>query len=235
MNASFSPESSRPAPVSQGAPQGGRQTPSVPISVYRELATELKATQAMVESLTQQNKHLSQQNQMLRQEMLNFAESADRLRQAVGYSQPQPSPSSSEVGQFGYPEQEIRENAMGLGLGSAREVSTESTTLPERLGGSVGSGVSNLASHLNRLVSPKPKHEEPNSPPEQKPGPKRPPVNKPQILYTEERLEPSKKLSKGESSTDLSGLWLATTILLIVVSAFGAGFLIMKPLLNNSR
>jgi hypothetical protein len=33
----------------------------------------------------------------------------------------------------------------------------------------------------------------------------------------------------------MSGLWLAATILLIVISAFGAGFLIMKPLLSNSR
>jgi hypothetical protein len=69
-----------------------------------------------------------------------------------------------------------------------------------------------------------------------KPPAKRPqPTPPPQTLYTEERLDPSRPGQTQEKSVDLSGLWLATTIVLIVVSAFGAGFLIMKPLLNNSR
>jgi hypothetical protein len=55
------------------------------------------------------------------------------------------------------------------------------------------------------------------------------------MLYTEERLDLSRPGQSRERNADLSGLWLAATILLIVVSAFGAGFLIMRPLLNSSR
>ena len=53
-------------------------------------------------------------------------------------------------------------------------------------------------------------------------------------LFTEESALP-----QGRTSTkpirDLNGLWLTVTILLIVVSAFGAGFLVMKPFLSGNR
>ena len=197
MNASFPSESSRQVPTSQGALQGGRQTPSVPISVYRELATELKATQAMVESLNQQNQQLSQQNQMLRQEMLSFAESADRLRQAVGYSQPQTSPEVSGSHQFIQTNLEEGGDTFAYGLEMDLDSSAESGSPSGRLGEAVGVGVSNLANHLNRLVSPKPRPEAAGPSPDRKPKPKRVPAKKPQMLYTEERLEPSRPSSGG--------------------------------------
>jgi TolA-binding protein len=138
MNASFPSESSRQVATPQGNPQGGRQTPSVPISVYRELATELKATQAMVESLTHQNQQLTEQNQMLRQEMLHFADSADRLRQAVGYRQPQVSPDGANPHEFMPSPFEAEVNAFGYGLTVDPDPSAESASLSERFGDSVG-------------------------------------------------------------------------------------------------
>ncbi|NJO80005.1 MAG: hypothetical protein HC827_16790 [Cyanobacteria bacterium RM1_2_2] len=48
---------------------GNPQSPSVPISVYRELAAELQATRVMVDSLNHQNQTLGQENQKLRQEI----------------------------------------------------------------------------------------------------------------------------------------------------------------------
>lgn len=235
MNASFPSDSSRRAPVSQAAGQGGRQTPSVPISVYRELATELKATQAMVDSLTQQNQQLSQQNHMLREEMLNFAESADRLRQAVEYSQPHMPTAATMPDQFIVNEHGSGADPTGFILPPEENQAVEDSPPSERFGESVGAGVSNLTSHLTRIISPKTKKEPSGDSPQGRPNVKRKPPTSPQMLYTEERLEPSHSSQGSGSSADLSGLWLATTILLIVVSAFGAGFLIMKPLLNNSR
>jgi hypothetical protein len=55
---------------------------------------------------------------------------------------------------------------------------------------------------------------------------------KKQRLFTEQP-ESMQPLTKVSSRADLGNLWLATTILLVVVSAFGAGFLIMRPLLNR--
>lgn len=230
MNASFSSDSPRQAPANQGASPEVRQTPSVPISVYRELATELKATQAMVDSLTQQNRQLSQQNQMLRHEMLSFAESADRLRQAVEISQPQVPQAMAQNPVVAHHPVAGAESFAGI-ASPEDEQFAEPSQPTERFSESMGAGVSNLANHLTKLVTPKPKKEQPGP----RPVAKRQPATGPQVLYTEERLEPSHSSQSSGGSADLSGLWLATTILLIVVSAFGAGFLIMKPLLNNSR
>ncbi len=235
MNAPFPSDSSHPAAVSQGTGQGGRQTPSVPISVYRELATELKATQAMVDSLTQQNHQLSHQNQILRQEMLKFAESADRLRQAVHYSQPQTPTAATMPGPFMGASQGSGADLSGFVMSPEESQFAEPVSSPEGFGEAINTGVSNLTNHLGRLVAPRGKQAPPGEVPGGRPKGKKKPAPPPQMLYTEERLEPSQNSQRAGSSADLSGLWLATTILLIVVSAFGAGFLIMKPLLNNSR
>ena len=57
--------------------------PSVPLSVYRELAAELQATQIMLESLNAQNQQLVQHNQQLRIEIERVVQSALQLRQAA--------------------------------------------------------------------------------------------------------------------------------------------------------
>lgn len=221
MTASYSPDSSVQPTTADWAPSP-RQAPSVPISVYRELATELKATQALVDSLTQQNQQLGQQNQLLRQEMLKFAESAAHLKQAVearplvGLERAAASPlatnappSAMMVPVMPPPAQEGKDWAETDGSGFSLE------------------GVSNLTSQVTQMLRPKPKTAR---------STKRPKPTPPQtVLYTEERLEPFRPGSSREKNADLSGLWLATTIILIVVSAFGAGFLIMRPLLSNSR
>jgi len=240
MNVPFPSDSSRQVPVSSGDSSSGRQTPSVPISVYRELATELKATQAMVDSLTQQNQQLSQQNQTLRHEMLNFVESADRLRQMVEYSQSPTNPSVQTAEVYGFSNQTGGVNPMAFSNSPGLPADPEAVSPSGRWGESMGSGISQLASHLGRLVTPKDTPKDSKAPQVQHPGagrsqPRPKPPRPPQPLYTEERLEPAHISQSGKGPADLSGLWLATTILLIVVSAFGAGFLIMKPLLNNSR
>lgn len=231
MNAPFSSESAYPGAVASETPQGNRQAPSVPISVYRELATELRATQGMVDSLTQQNQQLNQQNQVLRQEMIRFADSAARLKQAIEVSQPQPmemagtgrSPLETSLGTDVQP----MASAYSMSVAPVPAADDTSSSLPGRLTESVGEGVSTLASQLTQMVKPKGKKAA------KKPSQR--PQTPPQRLYTEERLDPNRPGQLSKPSSDLSGLWLAATILLIVISAFGAGFLIMKPLLNNSR
>ncbi|PZV04369.1 MAG: hypothetical protein DCF32_12530 [Leptolyngbya sp.] len=223
MNVPYSPESAYAGAVAPEAPQGSRQAPSVPISVYRELATELRATQAMVDSLTQQNQQLNQQNQVLRQEMIRFADSAARLKQAIEVSQPQAIEPESIVRPV-TTSWSVEAPSMAATYPMAEE---PSASLPERLSESVGEGVSSLASQLTQMVKPKAK-KAPKMPPKR-------PQTAPQRLYTEERIDASRPGQLSQQSSDLSGLWLAATILLIVISAFGAGFLIMKPLLSNSR
>ncbi|MEY3298327.1 MAG: hypothetical protein RLZZ597_1587 [Cyanobacteriota bacterium] len=227
MNASFSPESLAQTSAADWS-QGSRQAPSVPISVYRELATELKATQALVDSLTQQNQQLGQQNLFLRQEMLKFAESAAQLKQVVdGRS----ATNGADV-QLSHSLQPITVDSP-LTTDPQSATATIDSLRAESDARLSSGGVSQIASQVTQMFSPKPNMVKGASQ-TIKPKAKRP-QPQPRVLYTEERLDTLRPGQGRERNADLSGLWLAATILLIVVSAFGAGFLIMKPLLNSSR
>ncbi|AKG22693.1 hypothetical protein [Calothrix sp. 336/3] len=58
-------------------------SPSVPLSVYRELGTELQAAQAKIDALATQNQQLVQENQMLRQEIAKAVKSVLSLQNLV--------------------------------------------------------------------------------------------------------------------------------------------------------
>ncbi|MEC4982692.1 MAG: bZIP transcription factor [Oscillatoria sp. PMC 1068.18] len=60
-----------------------RYRPSVPISVYRELATELQTTQAQLDSLKAQNQQLVQQNAQLREEVSKVLQSTQSLSKVL--------------------------------------------------------------------------------------------------------------------------------------------------------
>jgi len=69
-------------PLSAGAPPSTpTHSPSVPISLYREVASELQTTKKQVESLKDQNQQLVEQNQKLRVEIERVVQVALRLRQ----------------------------------------------------------------------------------------------------------------------------------------------------------
>ncbi|HHP7244022.1 MAG TPA: hypothetical protein ACFE0H_04970 [Elainellaceae cyanobacterium] len=57
--------------------------PSVPLSVYRELAEELQTIKAQLETVTQRNQTLTQQNQQLHQQIDQVFQSALSLHQLV--------------------------------------------------------------------------------------------------------------------------------------------------------
>ncbi|NMG08605.1 hypothetical protein [Brasilonema sp. UFV-L1] len=58
-------------------------SPSVPLSVYRDLARELQGVQAKLDALNAQNQHIMQENQLLRQEIAKAVESVLRLQKLV--------------------------------------------------------------------------------------------------------------------------------------------------------
>ncbi len=58
-------------------------SPSVPLSVYRELAAELQDSQARIDELVTQNKQQAQENQILRQEITKVVQSFLRLQKLV--------------------------------------------------------------------------------------------------------------------------------------------------------
>jgi hypothetical protein len=50
-----------------------------------------------------------------------------------------------------------------------------------------------------------------------------------------EQEERPRRTSHSEGFSDVSGWMLLVAILLIVLTAFGTGFLIVRPLLNNNN
>ncbi len=62
---------------------GNKYSPSVPISVYRELAAELQTAQTTIHSLKAENQQLVKQNQQLRKEIEKVVQSAQQLQHMV--------------------------------------------------------------------------------------------------------------------------------------------------------
>lgn len=74
-------------PAGSKTANAGSYAPSVPMSVYRELAAELQATKAMVNSLSRQNHDLAQQNRVLKQEIHRAVQVTLTLGQLAGVTQ----------------------------------------------------------------------------------------------------------------------------------------------------
>ncbi len=58
-------------------------SPSVPLSIYRDLAAELQACQVRINEFAIQNKQLAQENQLLRQEIAKTVQSVLYLQKLV--------------------------------------------------------------------------------------------------------------------------------------------------------
>ncbi|MFP4132688.1 MAG: hypothetical protein ACLFQP_01185 [Halothece sp.] len=81
---------SHPQYQNVSTPSQQKNLPTVPMSVYRELAGELQATKTQLDSLKQENQHLYQQNQSLRLEISKLSQSVERLESILSEEQ-QPS------------------------------------------------------------------------------------------------------------------------------------------------
>ena len=164
-------------------------SPSVPVSVYRELAAELQATKAMVDSLSAQNNYLTNQNHLLRQNIHQMVQVALQLGHHAGVAHP-------------------------------AEVEMTLSPPPEEL----------------YVQQP-----QPEQPPRRavksvsEPGPnvsKRSKANLSKV-FTEHPGENRRYGLDSSASGSLSTLWLIVSIAVIILTAFGAGFLIMRPLIND--
>jgi hypothetical protein len=163
----------------------------VPLKVYRELAAELQATKALLESVNAQNQYMTRQNQQLRQEVDRLVQSSLTLQQLVQSGQNHAAASDT-----------ARQQAEAV------------------------------AAQLRPTRSPAPV-----SPPAAPPTvatPKDDDNDAP--LFTEESVAPLAPDREG-SAREISGIWLWLTVFVIIVTAFVAGFMVVKPLLpsNSNR
>lgn len=200
-----------PNPHGSGNPNG--QSPSVPLTVYRELAAELQATQAMLDSLHAQNQQLSQenqslsyQNQQLLGEVHNVVNSVFTLRQVADSLEPSNPPA---------------------------EISPHNSSNPRR---------SEALPQLDRPqsdptpVNPSQYQDSASNLPPLYPHQTSNPTANPTANRTPQNPSPRSRFSAVEFnaiSDEFSakgGLWLLVAIFAIVITAFGAGYWFMRPI-----
>lgn len=181
-------------------------SPSVPLHVYRELATELQAIQSKLDVVTAHNQKISQENQLLRQEVTKVIQAFNQLQKLV------------ESSSIPIPELKNRTN-------------TEPITEPKKLN--------------QPPTTP--------TPPRQPVSRPRPPAEVPPNRSKREEfsvpimdmnfpvsaaafVEERQVRYHATPESDLKGLnswWLILTIVLIMITGFGAGYLVVRPLLQN--
>ena len=232
------------------APAG--YAPSVPISVYRELATELKTTQITLDALTKQNQQLLRQNKLLRNEIQRFVQAAEQLGHFAGVAIPEPPITHPDTATSGWQQEPPSDSDIFVSQSVPPEASQRSPLAqisepkaPSRPPQSRPSAKEEMPKAAERLTPPQNTRTPERTATSQNtaivPHPKvksrdrtlpdQSDLNK-HRLFTEQR-ESMRPLSKVASRSDLGNLWLATTILIVIFSAFGAGFLIMRPLLSR--
>lgn len=187
-------------------------SPSIPISIYREVTAELQTVQSQLEALKTQNNQLTQQNHQLRQELENVVQAAIQLHQAINKAQ---NVGQGKKASFAPP----GSHSFNLDVSSP--------------GSSSGTAAVSPFMDIAPAVTSQPQGTEPNfrfpQPPQQ---PLITEVAEPLFTEpTEARLRPVSKSQRSE----LSGVWLIVSIVVIVVVAFGAGYWIVRPLLNQQR
>jgi hypothetical protein len=159
-------------------PTAPSPSPSVPMSVYKELAAELQATRAMVDSLNTKNQHLAQQNQTIRQEVERVVQASFNLQQIVEFTTPADANSLEQAVAYAEPAQRAE-----------RPSFFQKPATPDPL-------LSNQ-------------------------------------FFTEEPSRPQRLAKTQKKPKDLGNFGVALTILLVVLTAFGLGFVAVKQLLPS--
>ena len=234
--------------------------PSVPISVYRELAKELEIAKRYVSAitaqnatLTAQNKTLRQQNQSLRQEAAQVITSAAALQQVMqstGRSNP---PAQTPNAASDVAETQVSPAAAQAASLSSAEQKTESPTsqaitedliaqLDRSLAAEIGvSSPTTTTAESIAGADPAKTVEGPFC--DVKDGSEREENTAVQPEELVERLvieqpisapSPAALATEEEKAKSVNGIWLTLTILVVVVTAFTAGFLVVLPFIQPS-
>ena len=251
-NPVFKPTTSQ-SPSHQSAPSGYQA--SVPVTVYRELASELQSAQAKLSFFQLQNEQLTKQNQMLLQEFEAIAQATDRVQAILTQSnlpesklsevlagirassqinpaparpnpQPQSRPPVVKADKTSAPSPrkvavQKTTNAIQEAISRARQLATEPVA-PLAMDREESQSAETLYYDSSFAAFEAP------APVAVTPKPKAQPK-----LEIREQIS-SRPLSyeaneDASESTGLSGWLLTLTIVGIVLTSFGAGYLLMRP------
>lgn len=184
--------------------------PSVPIPVYRELAAELQATKAMLESLNAQNQALVRQNALLRKEVQTIVQSAFQLQSLMA---PIPAAQPADV-------------VPPMMDAAAIAPPPATPTIP------VAEPARPTPAPTRAPSKGAPESSAPAPTPANLKFTDLPPVGSTEAFFTAQPESP--RITSEKTPRQLNGLWLLLVVLAIMVTAFTAGFLVMRPLLLKS-
>jgi cobalamin biosynthesis Mg chelatase CobN len=199
-------------------------SPSVPLSVYRDLAAELQAAQARINALTAQNQQIIQENQLLRQEIAKAVQSVLHLQNLLDTS-------SQSQSQY-FPQSQVADAEVTKPSVGSRQKTTEEpqkfSQSKEFARNSTG-GSKHVAKQVNHTSKPpakKPQHPHP----------------RPAVVYTEMEfpvsmsepvlIEEQEVITYSASEPEperMNGWWFFLAIMLIIILSFGAGYLVVRP------
>lgn len=204
MTSNANPRSETPSAKATPAARGSAQAPAVPLSLYREVANELQTAKSDLHSLKTENQHLIQQNQQLRMEIERVVQSTLHLRQLAD---------SYRLGQGTletFPSHLEALDFTAPAIAPAHD-SLDSTRAKPAAAADATHPIS--ATSANEIS------DAPASP-------------APTRVLTGQDSQPH-PIAAVENSGEISIWWLVLVVCLIVVSAFGTGFLIVRPLLPS--
>ncbi|MEA5573756.1 hypothetical protein [Calothrix sp. UHCC 0171] len=183
---------------------------SVPLSVYRDLAEELQAALEMVNSLTLRNQQLQTENQVLQREITKAVNSVIQLQYLVN------APESTSY----HPEVPTSAN-FNFNHEVERRISEPQKVVRTQ----------KVTSRRSAVNSPQPKKTKVNQKPLHPEVPDYFPTNHPTYIEEEEvRYYPPKRQPQ---TSETNGWTLLIAILLIVITAFGAGYVVVRPLIQS--
>jgi hypothetical protein len=192
---------------------------SVPLCVYRELTAELQAVQSKLDVVTNHNQKLVQENQQLRQEITKVIQSCLELQKFVNTpspSSPAPSPPNNEVNYQPQPQPVLRNNnevrypnKPNVKTAPPRQQAAVSRAKPVIKATPPQKRRQESAAHIKNINSP---------------------VSE-TVFIEEEKVRYSP--NPHSQTKGLNGWWLVITIVLIMVTGFAAGYLIVRPLFQN--
>jgi uncharacterized protein YhaN len=237
----------------QASPSGYQA--SVPVTVYRELAAELQSTQAKLSFFQLQNEQLTKQNQMLLQEFEAIAQSTDRVQAILtqsnlpdskltdvlagirASSQINPAPSRNNPQPQGRPPvSKPRTADKPATQASPRKAAMQQTTnaIQEAIARARQLATEPVSSIDNEPMVGEALYYDSSFAAFEAPAPAPTPKTKvlPKLEIREEissRPLRTESIEEANESTGLSGWVLTVTIIAIVLTSFGAGYLLMRP------
>jgi hypothetical protein len=191
--------------------------PSVPLYVYRELTAELQAIQSKLDVVTSHNQKLVQENQQLRQEITKIIQSSLDLQKLVDA----PAPSSPAVPHHQDVQYQPQPISIPRNQNEVRYTNNPPTTSAPPL---------QQARDLHKVKVKKATFTRPR---QESTAPVMD-MNFPmtETVFIEEQQVRDHRSPRSESK-GLNGWWLIITIILIMVTGFATGYLIVRPLFQN--